>query len=337
MFRFGWRNYLRTVGVLGYARVYEILEDLIREGLTAQHDELLRHVNARAKELVKLEYPYAGESVLDTSGFEDVFRAAIWRDADEHLERTLRCAFAARSIAPSWWWYGGDKRSWDGADSSPIKALIDRGESCLAHTTIPNAVMLFQYLDRDYLALPDVYMRLAFGGMLGPWALVRSDGAASMCYCPDMSSKHFGYNRFTGAGGIGYFHYLRGVGAYVLPAGAQGTFTFGCHFESEAGAYSVKPWDGVGRRVYLRQIGAEFHVTFGKIQLLRLDQRKRWFEIRIQNPCEKDVNCELRIKGMWGTRLQVLGRIVDAVGGEVRISLMLPAEQTTHVTGKVVA
>lgn len=335
MFEFGWRHYVRTVGILGYARIYDILEDLKREGLQDLAENLEPFITAKAEELVKLQYPYAGESVLDTGGFEEVFEAALELSDDEHLERTMRCAFAARSLAPSWWWYGSDKRSWDGADSTPLQALHDRGEACLAHTTIPNALMFFEALDRDYLALPDVYMRLAFGGMLGPWALVRNDGAASMTYCPDLSSKHFGYNAFTGASGLGYFHYLRGVGAYVLPSGELGTYTFGCHFENEQGVYRVKPWDGVGRRVVLRQIGAEFELSFGRLVEVELNHRKRSFTLKIENPSDKDVTCRLHVRGMWGTQMMIAGKVWDALDGGIESVLVLPAKQTTTVAGKV--
>ena len=190
----------------------------------------------------------------------------------------MRCAYATRSLAPSWWWYGSDKRNWDGADSTPTRAMADRGETCLAHTTIPNSLIFFGLMDRDYLAIPEAYMRMAFGGMLGPWALVRSDGAASMCYCPDLSSKHAGFNSYTGGSGHGLFHYLREVGSYVLPNQKQGIYTFGCHFESTDDAYVVRPWEGVGRRIVMRQIGAEFRLTFGRFIELRVDRAKRWFE-----------------------------------------------------------
>lgn len=337
MFNHGWRHYVHTVGILGYARIYEILDDLKAEGMDELHLQLDAHVMKKAREIVQLKYPYAGESVLDTSGFEEVFYAALKLGSDEHLERTMRCAFAARSLAPSWWWYGSDKRSWDGADSAPMQALLDRGEACLAHTTIPNALIFFRSLDRDYLAIPEAYMRLAFGGMLGPWALVRNDGAASMCYCPDLSSKHYGYNGYTGASGLGYFHYLRGVGSYILPSATLGTFTFGCHFESEEGKYLVTPWDGVGRRVIMRQIGAEFEISFGKMIDVQLDHRKRWFALQIENPSDKDVPCHLRVKGMWGTQLMVGGKVQDSVDGVVEADLVLPARQTTVVEGRVLA
>ncbi len=335
MFQQGWRLYVRTVGVLGYARIYDLLQDMGREGMTAEVKMLKECVDFKATELTKLSYPYAGESVMDTSGFEEVFAAAREKADDEHLERTVRCAFATRSLAPSWWWYGSDKRSWDGADSTPLRALVDRGEACLAHTTIPNSLIFFGLMDRDYLALPDAYMRRAFGGMMGPWALVRRDGAASMCYCPDLSSKQAGYSLFTGASGLGYYHYLRGAGAYVLPNRTTGTFTFGCHFEAGEEAFTVRPWDGVGRRIVMRQIGAEFELAFGRFKELRLDARKRWFEADIENPADKDVSARLTVTGLWGSRLEVAGSEVHSTDGTAVCTITLPAGKSVTVKGKV--
>ncbi|MBS1721605.1 MAG: hypothetical protein JSS66_01220 [Armatimonadetes bacterium] len=335
MFQQGWRLYVRTVGVLGYARIYDLLNDLRAEGMDADADQVERCIEFKATELMKLSHPYAGESVMDTSGFEEVFAAARHRADDEHLERTVRCAFATRSLAPSWWWYGSDKRSWDGADSTPLRALVDRGEACLAHTTIPNSLIFFGLMDRDYLALPESYMRMAFGGMMGPWALVRKDGAASMCYCPDLASKQAGYNIYTGASGVGYYHYLRGVGSYVLPNRTAGTYTFGCHVESKDDTIVVRPWDGVGRRIVLRQVGFEFETSFGRVIELRLDPRRRWFEAEIENPSDKDVTATVRVTGLWGAQAEIDGGPVAAEQGVLRHLVALPADSTATVKGKV--
>lgn len=335
MFSQGWRLYVRTVGVLGYARIYDLLADLDSESMTSEAEELRRCVDFKATELTKLQYPYAGESVLDTSGFEEVFAAARHVADDEHLERTVRCAFATRSLSPSWWWYGSDKRSWDGADSTPLKALVDRGEACLSHTTIPNSLIFFGLMDRDYLALPEAYMRMAFGGMIGPWALVRRDGAASMCFCPDLSSKQAGYNIYTGASGLGYYHYLRGAGSYVLPNRTLGVFTFGCHHEVTEECHIVRPWDGVARRIVLRQTGAEFNLSFGQFTELKLDLRKRWFEAVVLNPADKDVKATLSIQGLWGAEVTIGTETLSANNGVVVCEVRLIAGQSVTVKGKV--
>ncbi len=336
MFDQGWRLYVRTVGVLGFARIHDLIADLREEGLTELADSLTESAKAKAQELVKLKYPFAGESVMDTSGFEDVFSSARFLMDDDHLERTVRCFFATRSLAPSWWWYGSDKRVYDGADSSPIKALFDRGEACLAHTTIPNSLIFFGLMDRDYLGVPDAYVRMAFGGMLAPWALVREDGAASMCYCPDSNSKQAGFNEYTGASGLGYYHYLRGVGSYVLPN--KGSFyTFGCHFDADAAEYVVRPWDGVGRRIVLRQIGVTLEGTFGVIQEMKLDPRLRWFKLKVENPADKAVTARFTLTGLWGKAVAVDGSTIQAEGGRLVFTLLLAPGEVTEASGMVVS
>lgn len=335
MFEQGWRLYVRTVGVLGFARIHDLIADLRAERMVEEADSVQAVVAAKAAEFAKLSYPFAGESVLDTSGMEDVVAAAQYLADDERLERSARCAFAARSLAPSWWWYGSDKRIWDGADSTPIQALVDKGEACLAHTTIPNSQIFFGLMDRDYLALPDAYMRMAFGGMMGPLALVRRDGAAAMCFCPDWASKQAGFNAYTGAGGLGYYHYLRCVGSFVLPSRAAGATAFGCHFETNDDAYVVRPWDGVGRRVAMRQIGFDLELAFGCLQQLRLDLKKRWFEAQVENPSDKDVRTRLRVRGLWGSVVRAGSQTVEAVDGVVTLEAVLPAQRVATIRGEV--
>ena len=336
LFRHGWRLYVRSVGVLGFARFYSLVDDLNEAGLIDEADTVMKWIEFKSAELVEMKYPFAGETVMDTSGFEEVAAAARFQDDDDHLERTVRCAFAARSLAPSWWWYGSDKRHGDWGESTSLKAVLDRGELCLGHTTIPNSLILFGLMDRDYLALPDAYVRLAFGGMLGPWALIRSDGAASMCYCPDLSSKHAGYNGFTGAGGLGYAHYLMGAASYVLPNRVQDGYSFGCHHMMDADVHLVRPWDGVGRSIVLRQIGAEFHADFGVMRELRLDSRLRWFELVLENPADKTVETLLRVKGLWGRKLQFDGADSEIEDGVFLLPIKMEAGTRRVYRGDIV-
>ncbi len=323
MFEHGWRLYVRSVGVLGFARIYDLLADLESEGLREDAATVRKWLDFKTGELMELKYPFAGESVMDTSGFEEIAAAGRYQDDDDHLERTIRCAFAARSLAASWWWYGSDKRHGDFGETTSRRALVDRGEACLAHTTIPNSLIFFDLMDRDYLALPDAYVRMAFGGMLGPWALIRPDGAASMCYCPDLSSRNAGYNLFTGASGLGYYHYLRGAASYVLPNREPDGYSFGCHHRVEQNMHVVRPWDGIGRRIIMRQIGAEFELSTGCFKELRLDVLLRWFEAEVHNPSDRRVSTILCAKGLWGTTLQIEDASIDSESGVFRLPIEL--------------
>lgn len=156
-----------------------------------------------------------------------------------------------------------------------------------------------------------------------------------MCYCPDLSSKQAGYNIYTGASGLGYYHYLRGTGSFVLPNRTLGSFSFGCHFEAGEEALKVRPWDGVGRHIVIRQIGAEFELSFGRFIELRLDPRKRWFEAEIENHADKAVSAELTVTGLWGVNLEYGTQTVSSQGGKAVLTVQLEANAVTTIKGKV--
>jgi hypothetical protein len=337
LFAFGWRSYVRTVGLLGFNEIHALIEDLRADGLEAEAKKLEDLARSKAKELMRLKSPFAGESALDTSGMSEVFSAALLMRNDEAMERIGRCAFAARALSPSWWWAGSDKRSWDGADSSPLNAFQDRGEVCLAQTTIPNSLIFFDQLDRDYLVVPEAVMRLAFSGLIGPWALVRAeDGAASMSYCPDGSSRHAGYNPYTGSSGLGFFHYLRGSGAFVLPNRGGDSFVFGGRFSADAEGFQIEPSDGVGRKVVMRQIGLEAHLTMGCLKRVKASPDLRRIELDIENPSDKEASARLLIKGMWGVILELDGRSLESRGGMHEARLSLPPRRTITLKGRIV-
>lgn len=334
LFKHGLPRESRGVGLVGYSQIFDMLNDMSHEGMEEELERLMPYVTVRAQDMLRREYPYAGDTIWDTAAFEEVFTAARYLNDEEHQERALRCSYSAKSLSPCWWWYGSDMRQfeeWEG----PHPAIADKGELCLGYTTAANARMFLDTLDRDYSRIPEAYMRLAFGGMLGVWALVRPDGAASLGYCPDVSSKQYGFNPLTGDLGLALFHYLRGTGAYVLPSRNYGVFTFGCHFEVDGDAYTVRPWDGVGRRIVLRQVGSEFEVNFGKIKEVRMDVRKRWASIIMESPADKDVYSELRVRGLWGKTFDVLGNSIQAVDGELAIRIPLSAGKMSRIEIKV--
>jgi len=313
-----------------------LAEDLKAAGLADQAREVEQNLRRRDSDLLRRRYPFGTDLAWTAAGFEEAFTTARRHAHEELQERTLRCAFAARSLAPSWWWYGSDKRWLDDGDGNP--AGTDRGELCLGPTTVANSLLFLRTLDRDYTGLPEATLRLALGGMLGVWALVRSDGAAGMAFCPDSASRHFGMSAVTGDIGLGLFHYLRGVASYVLPTRYSGVTTFGCHFEVESEdsreTFIVRPWDGVGRRIIVRQIGLEVEANLGVIREVRFDARKRKAKVTIENPSTNPHQTKVKVRGLWGSRFLVDGVEWTGVDGELAFDLGLVASGTvtTEIT-----
>ncbi|AIE86915.1 DUF5695 domain-containing protein [Fimbriimonas ginsengisoli] len=330
MFRHVEPTVLSSSAVPLMAYLPSLVDDLHAVGLEDEAHVVAALARRREMDLQRRRYPYGAEVAWTAAGFEEAYSAARHRGNEELQERTLRCAYAARSLAPSWWWYGSDKRWLDDGDGNP--AGTDRGELCLGPTTTANSMMFLRTLDRDYTNLPEATLRLAFGGMLGVWALVRPDGAAGMAFCPDAASKHFGMSAVTGDVGIGLFHYLRGVASFVLPTRYAGVTTFGCHFEVESEdereIFVVRPWDGVGRRIVVRQVGLEVEASLGFLRELRFDARKRNARLKVEHFGNTERPSQVRVKGLWGSRFTVDGKELQGIEGELVLDLILPPHGT---------
>ena len=260
----------------------------------------------------------------------------MWQAAQTPLrDRTLRYLAAARSLSPCWWWYASDKRFGEEYDGTPNPAMPDKGELCLGPSTVANSRRLLAELERDGAPMDEARLRMAFGGMLAPWALVRSDGAAGMGYCPDPASRMHGVAWTSGDVGLGLFHYLRGVASYVLPSRTQGVVTFGCAFEVEGDGreetFIVRPWDGVGRRIVVRHVGLDVRCEGARLDELRLKATKREATLSLRNSSDKPLPAHLELRGLWGTRFRVDGETVEAANGVLRASVSLKAGEIRSV------
>lgn len=338
LYRSGFARGIRWAGVPGMHGLQALPYELKGEGDDDAAIAVARALGERASELLRRRVPFATETLWGPAGFEEAYYAARVLHADETEDFVNRCAIAARSLAPSWWWYGSDKRFLDDMDA-PHPALLDKGEMCLGPTTVANSLILLNVVERDYNQLPEEAMRMAFGGMLGVWALVRDDGAAAMGYCPDEASRQYGISWLTGDIGLGLWHYLRGVSALVLPTKSSGVATFGCHFEIETKGdqetFVVRPWDGVGRRIVVRQIGVEVEAAGVKIEELRFDSRKRMAVLNVVNPADKDLEATIRVRGLWGDRFLVGGQSMQAVDGDLTIGIQTKAGSLSTLEIKV--
>ena len=290
----------------------------------------------RVAEVRKRWNPFWSESGWSASVFEE---AAIVQSEPDRRERIYRYLCAARSLSPSWWWYASDLRFGEEYEGTPHSAMEDKGELCLGPSTVANSRRLLAELERDGPQMDEARLRMAFGGMLAPWALVRADGAAGMGYCPDPASRMHGVAWTSGDVGLSLFHYLRGAAAYVLPSRTQGVVTFGAFFEVEGeGAeetFVVRPWDGVGRRIVVRHVGLDARCEGARIDEMRLVATKRAATFSLRNPSDRTLPARLEVRGLWGSRFRVEGESVEAEGGVLRTSVEVAAGETKTVRIKV--
>lgn len=310
-------------GLPGFSRLIDVIEDLLYEDMESAAGALHSMLISKARDVAR--FPISDNSDLtgDAGRFEELFWAGRYLGDSAMQDIAIRHAFALRDLGPNWWSYGSDYHIFHEADGVPRFAVADKGQLMLGHSTIANSLMLFESLDIDHGRADETFVRMAFGGMLGVWALVRSDGAASMGFCPDAASEQYGFNPLTGDIGMPLFHYLRRVKAVVLPSAQQGVSTFGCSFEAHEDHYAVQPWDGVGQRVAMRHIGLDAQIDVGTISVLRVDIRKRWLELELANPTALRLEGSLMVRGLWGTSFQCNGKTHEVLDRVLRVPFEL--------------
>ncbi|HEY0866074.1 MAG TPA: DUF5695 domain-containing protein, partial [Fimbriimonas sp.] len=329
------------VGVPLMSYVPSVVDDLEAADLVEEAAVLVSAFRQRERETGRRRYPSPGETLWHTVGYEESFWAALRRGDGEAMERAIRCAYASRSLAPSWWWYGSDKAWSEMPFGIEQPSIEDKGEICFGRSTVPNSLMMLGTLDRDLQDVSETYLRMAFGGLMGVWSLVRPDGAGSMGYCPDAASRQFGMSWYTGDLGLSLFQYLKRITCFVLPQPGIGLSTFGCVLEvdseGDGDVFIVRPWDGVGRRIVLRHIGFEATTDAGTITEVRLDALKREAAVSIHNPASKQQSAKLAVRGMWGRRLSANGGEIHVQDGGFVVPVSLPANETVRVDLRVIA
>lgn len=87
----------------------------------------------------------------------------------------------------------------------------------------------------------------------------------------------------------------------------------------------------------MRQIGAEFHLSFGQFERLELATDLRRFVALVKNPSDKDIAVELVVTGLWGTRVELNHETAIADNGRVVFRVTLPKLATTKLEGQVTA
>jgi hypothetical protein len=338
MFRNAYPGSVPAHGVLLMDEVFALLTSMWNAEWQEETQSMGTLLNRRIDDVLSRQYPFAGASLWNAESFIEVAESARRRGHDDLAERATRFAFSGRSLSPSWWWYGSDKR-WS-EDPHGHLTILDKGELCHGPTSVGISRLALQLLERDTSQLPESYLRAAFGGLIAPWSLVRSDGAGSLGYTPDMASGHFGMNSASGDLGLSLYQYMRCAASYVLPTREAGTHTLLCHVEVETRKnedfFTVRPWDGIGRRIVVRQIGLEAEISFGRILDFRFGARKRSAGLRIKNPANVDMRTQVVISGLWGSRFKLGDEVIESSTGEFSAEVKLPKGSTITVEVEVI-
>ncbi len=281
----GWTAY--ETGFYNELVIPEIIRALGKEGMELEARTLEGHWNRKAEYFVReCKDVFGSEYPFDTTGFESTHVLAArgtelariqWKQpgygqditfdkAIEFMENQTSCNIACRGVLePAYFWYGSDYRG-------------DNLHYTLSYMTQMGGSSLLDYACY-YAEEPYGLLRLAYGSVLGSWALLNCGdeesgygywfpgkekdacGGFEPLYCGEtwLNQPHKGGPWYYSCEiDLGFCGGLRGAAAVVAEDPVFGRICYGGALTEERDGLGVVCRDGVGRRFHY--IGAEGRV-----------------------------------------------------------------------------
>ncbi|MBS1701977.1 MAG: hypothetical protein JST12_09975 [Armatimonadetes bacterium] len=317
-----------------------------REGYVAQTlygaNELFRFdewADLREGFLEKTRLPFWNGRYFSLTTLSEVSVMAELTNSMSATGSVEQLCLAHKSSSPNWWSFGAEPRPSVDYEAHPY--LPDYAEVFPSYTSVSSSMAMTTSLKRDYTRLDEAGLRLATGGMLAPWSLVREDGALTMGFCPDLGSSQRGIVNFTGDAGFALADYLRYSSGYLLSSFDRGFVPLGVHFESYPRdgmtIIRLEPWDGVGRRIMVRHLNLSVEVEGAKIDVIEFDVNLRWAKVTLDNPTETmKRKTRVLVDGLWGTKFVVTDADSKVEDGVLVLDAVVDAGRLKEIEIRVV-
>ncbi|KAH9896471.1 hypothetical protein C8Q73DRAFT_788827 [Cubamyces lactineus] len=264
-----------TDGRVGYADdglmeetvIRYLLDDLKREGLTANATLVESRMRARESIWAGERYPFGSEMAWDSTGQEGVYAWATYFNDTTTATNALNSILAYQPTVPHWGYNGNARRYWDnvyGGKLQRIERQIHHYGSGL------NAIPLIS----QFRATPtdDYLLRVGFAGLSGPLSNVDQGGFASASFHSFADTlKWDGYSGDYGPNFVG--HALE-MGTYVVDHPDFGWQAFGGDVIATSPTVRVRTLDSLRRRVFIAPLGAWLSLDAGAFEEVELDTEK---------------------------------------------------------------
>ena len=266
-----------------------ILDDLKREGMSAEAATMEASMRARAQHWNSEEYPFGSEMPWDSTGQEEVYAWTKYFGYDQKADVTLHAILGYDPAIPSWGYNGSARRYWDFIYGGKIERL----ERQLHHygsgiNAIPLLSAYREHPDDLYL------LRVGYGGTMGELTNIDQDGFASAAFhaFPDMLA----FDPYSGDYGTGFWGHAANTATYLVNDRALGWIAFGGNIEKKGGAITVIPRDSFRSRLYLAPAGLWLTLDAGRFKQAIFDPRTGSVRLTFDAADEFTPEARLRIE-----------------------------------------
>ena len=281
----------------GYARFgqmegdifLKILDDLRREGRTAEAQNLEAKMRERADRWKQEPYPFGSEMPWDSTGQEEVDAWTKYFGFDEKAEVTLDAILGYMPTVPHWGYNGSARRFWDflyaGKYSRLERQLHHYGSGLNA---IPVLAAYREHPDDFYL------LRVGYGGTMGALTNIDQEGFASCAFhaFPDMLK----FDPLTGDYGPNFFGHALNTATYIVDHPEFGWVAFGGNLAVQNGIVRTKPLDSFRNKIYLAPIGLWLALDAGQFSDIEFDSHTKRVRVGLAPSSTGTTRALLRIE-----------------------------------------
>ncbi|KAG6841719.1 hypothetical protein C0991_007605 [Blastosporella zonata] len=248
-------------GLMGETVIRFLLNDLKREGLTANVTLVENRMKARETVWAGERYPFGSEMAWDSTGQEGVYAWARYFNDTTTATNALNSILAYQPLVPHWGYNGNARRYWDniyGGKLQRIERQIHHYGSGL--NALP-LITAFEASTTDYYLL-----RVGYGGLSGPLSNIDQGGFASASF--HSFADTLKWDGYSGDYGPNFSGHSMGIGTYIVNHPDFGWQAFGGNVIATSPTVQVQIRDSVRRRVYIAPLGTLLSVDAGAFSLV---------------------------------------------------------------------
>ncbi|KAJ7784099.1 hypothetical protein B0H16DRAFT_1782821 [Mycena metata] len=245
-----------TDGLMGETIIRILLDDLMREGLTANATFVEAQMKTRWTLWSTERFPFGSEMAWDSTGQEGVYMWSKFFNDTTTATNALNSIIAYQPLVPHWGYNGNARRYWDnvfGGKLERIERQIHHYGSGLNALPLLSA---FESSPTDYFLL-----RVGHAGLSGPMSNIDQEGFASASF--HSFADTLAWDAYSGDYGPNFSGLAMGTTTTIINHPDFGWQAFGGIVNSTSPAVLVQVRDAVRRRVFIAPIAALITVDAG--------------------------------------------------------------------------
>ncbi|KAF7329849.1 hypothetical protein MKEN_00248300 [Mycena kentingensis (nom. inval.)] len=251
------------VGLMGETVIKYLLDDLTREGLTANATFVQAQMRTRWSGWSTQRYPFGSEMAWDSTGQEGVYAWAKFFNDTNTATNALNSILAYQPLIPHWGYNGNARRYWDNIYGGKLQRLERQIHHYGSGLNALPLLSAFQTAPTDYYLL-----RVGYAGSSAPLSNIDQGGFASASF--HSFADTLAWDGYSGDYGPNFSGMSMGLGTTLINHPTFGWQAFGGTVTSAAGAttIAVSVKDAVRRRIFIAPIAAQLTLDAGAFATL---------------------------------------------------------------------